>query len=1723
MPTTRETPSAPRTHGAGAEPAPPARSEVEAWNRTDAAYPADRCIHQLFEEQAAATPHAMAVVLGDASLTYHELDALAGRIARRLVRLGVGPEVRVGICLERSLEMVAAILAVLKAGGAYVPLDPGDPPERLAFVLADSGVAVLLADDATRGAVPPHPGVAAVNVARLLDEADAGSADGPGIRVGPGALAYVMYTSGSTGTPKGVGVEHRGVVRLVRGATYAELGPGEVILQGAPISFDASTFELWGALLNGGRLVLVRGSPPTLEALGRAIREHGVTTLWLTAGLFRVMVQERLEDLRGVRHLLVGGDVVPVPEMMAVRARFPACRVINGYGPTENTTFTCCYTVPQGWSGAAIPIGHPISNTRAYLLDEAMRPVAAGAAGELCAGGDGVARGYLGRPAATAERFVPDPFSGAAGARLYRTGDRARRNERGEIEFLGRLDRQVKVRGFRIEPGEVEAALLALPGVAAAAVVVHGRGEDAALVAYVAGAGGAPSADALREALGARLPGYMVPGRIVALDSIPLTASGKVDRGALPVPPRAPDAERHVAPRSAVEAAVAAIWAEVLGVERVGVATPFLELGGHSLRGVRVIARIAEAYGVEIAPHVLLRSGTVEEVAALVEAAERAAPAVRTAPALERVPRDGPLPLSFSQEQAWFFEQLVPGTLAYSAQATIRLAGALDAPALERSLSEMVRRHEIFRTTFGAEHGEPAQRIHPPWRVQLPARDLAGLGAAARAAAVDDAVRAEFHRPFDTAALPLARWTLLRLSAEEHLLLVVEHHFVHDGWSFTLFFRELREIYLAYTEGRASPLAEPAVQFADFAVWQRRWMESDVGQAKLRWWEEALAGLPPLVLPTDFPRPTALRHRGAAERVQLPPARVAEARAFSRAHGVTFFVTLLAAFQALLGRWSGQRDFAVGSALGNRGQVALEGVIGMVVNTVALRADLGGDPTAAELLLRVRDTTLGAFEHQDVPFLQVVKRIHPERSSGALPVCQVAFSFQNSQMPDLSFGAVRLEFDEALNNGSAKFDLQVVAIPRGEQGMAEVDEVVLVWEYNTDLFAAATVRRMVRHFETLLAGMVREPGRRLSGVEMMGADERRVVLEEWNRTEAAAAPEACVHWLVEAQVARTPGAVALVFEDESLTYRELEGRANRLARHLVRLGAAPESTVGICLERSAAMVVAMLAVLKSGAAYLPLDPAYPAERLAYMLEDSGAAVLVTQASLRGLLPAAGARIVSVDADADAIAAEPADAPPAAVSAGNAAYVIYTSGSTGRPKGVQVTHASGAAFFAGMDGRVGGTVPGTWLAVTRISFDIHVLELLWTLARGFRVIVHPEAREGREEVTPAARIRRDGVTHLQCTPSLAAMMIAESGAEALAGLDRLLLGGEALPASLAAQVGAVLPGRLVNLYGPTETTVWSATHAVTEVGGTVPIGRPIAGTRVYVLDERFRPQPVGVPGELCIAGAGVARGYLHRPGLTADRFRPDPFAPRPGARLYRTGDRARWRADGVLEYLGRLDEQVKIRGFRIEPGEIEAVLRAHPAVRDCAVVARAETGGETRLAACVVAAAPDAAGPAELRAWLRGKLPEHMVPATVAFVDRLPLLPNGKLDRASLPAAGPAPAADAGPSAPAAGAEGGIARIWQDLLGRERVASHEDFFELGGDSLLATRVVLRTRDLLGREVPLVSLFDHRTLAAFALAACASLPIAADDDLLAGFDEPLEPLAAPGGVALEGGCR
>jgi amino acid adenylation domain-containing protein len=1481
------------------------------------------------ERVADRLPGAVAVELEVHRLTYGELDVAANRVAHRLTGLGVGPGACVGVLAGRSIEAVVAFLGVLKAGAAYVPLDPGAPHARVRFQLEDVGAPVLvtqehLADDAGRLGLP------CVALDRRFERLADESPERPAHTRGGRDLVYVLYTSGSTGRPKGVAVEHRGVLRLIYGVPDISAREGEAVLGVTRLDFDVSTREVWGALLTGARLVIHPPGHPEPVEVGRTIERHGVDVAATPTGLFHQLVERSLDSLAGVRLVIPGGDVLSPRHARLFLEAHPGGRLVNSYGPTETTVSASYHEVRRVEPGRSIPIGLPEPHTSLYVLDERQRPIPDGEPGELYIGGDGVARGYVGRPDLTRAAFLPDPFAPGPGARMYRTGDRVRRRPDGVLEFLGRADRQVKVRGYRVEPAEIEARLLELPGVDQAFVGVReDRPGHKQLVAYYVPPG---DTGAVQHALARELPAHLMPSAVVALDEFPLSRTGKIERAALPPPGRPP----HRPPRTALERRVAALWSEALALERVGLDDHFFELGGDSLLALRVLVRLEEDPGVELPVGAVFENPTPAALAAAIESDEEArAPRL---PELAPGRRDGRhAPVSVPQAQVCFLTELDPGSVAYQFQALLHLHGALDRRALDEALTAIVARHEIYRTTFPRRGGTWVQEVHEPFAVRLETTDVAGERALERLAGEWFGDRIEID------ALPLARWRLLRLAPEHHVLLHVEHHLVHDGWSFMLFLDELRELYAAAAERRDPRLAPPAVQHADFAAWQRELLETDAARAQLDYWKERLSDAPrTLELPYDRPRPPRQTFRGGKVTVPLPATLTEGLLRLGHAERATLFMTMLAAFAALLHRYTGARDLVVGSGLANRRLRESERLIGMLVNTVALRADLAGEPSARETIRRVRDAALGAYANQDVPFERVVEALAPARSGSHGPLYQTLFSFHDSPLPELHGAGLTIVPDELRDNGSAKAEINVVAINhRGSE-----DDLTLVWEYNSDLFDDATAARMVRHYRRMLEGFVADPERTVSEIELLDAEEERR-LDELSGHGAPYERDASIAGLFGERVRERPDAEALVGDGVSLTYGELDARAERLASRLGACGVTRGTRVGVCLERSAAMVVTLLAILKCGGAYVALDPGSPARRLRTLIADAGVPLVCTEARLRARLPD-DVELVCADQP------EPDAAGPVRSGAGadDVAYVAYTSGSTGAPKGVEVTQRAVVRLVRGTDYAELGP-DQTLISLAPLSFDASTFEIWGALLNGGRLALAPPGSLSPYEI--AAAVERHGVTTLWLTAGLFHRFV-ELEPDAIGGLRQLLAGGDVLSPEHVRRALSLLPpgGVLVNGYGPTEATTFSCCHRMRpgdEVPAPVPIGSPIANTTAHVLDERGRRVPAGVTGELFIGGDGVARGYLGQPELTAERFVPDPFGA-DGARLYRTGDLARWRSDGTLEFLGRADRQVKIRGFRVEPAEVEAELTAHPRVREALVVVRGDGAGDRRLAAYV---------------------------------------------------------------------------------------------------------------------------------------------------------------------------
>ncbi len=1627
----------------------------------------------LVAARAAEQPRAIAVEDGERQLTYAELDSAAAAVAEGLRAAGVGDQEVVGVCLPRSWQAVCAFVGVVRAGAAYVPVVPTHPAERQRTLLELAGADTVLTGTGHDAGLPP--------AARRLDtEALALSGSKSEAPCAPGGdrLAYVLFTSGSTGVPKGVEITHANIAHVLGCGSDLIPERGDAVLGVAPIEFDLSVLETWGALTAGGRLVLAPPGRPDPPALGRLIAAKRVTYALFAAGLFEQVVRAALPDLAGMRLIAAAGDVMSPAAAKAVLDAHPGVRVVNGYGPTETSIVASGFEV-TGVDGSPLPIGRPLAGYEFHVLDESGEPVADGEPGELWIGGPGVARGYRGDRERSAERFRPSPFAAVPGTRMYGSGDVVRQREDGEFEFLGRIDHQVKISGHRVEPGEVEQALGCHPEVRHAAVVAR---EDVAghkrLVAFATLREDGRAGDReLRDHLAARLPAYMLPASVEILPELPLTARGKVDRAALPSPSRARGAD----PATGTALVVAETMAELAGLGDVGPDEDFFALGADSLLAIQLIGRLRGRFGSGLDVGAIFETPTARGLGARIDAGEGTGPGRRP---LLATPSSGPAPASFAQRRAWLFERMNPDSLAYQFACVLHFEGDLDEKALAGALADLMDRHEVLRTALVERDGEPVQVVRE--RVPLPLElvDLPGERGVEWARLVRARVRTRIR--LDEA--PLVRWTLVRRGERRWSLIDVEHHAVHDGWSFMVVLSELGELYSARVEGRSTTLPAPRLQFGDFARWERSSVGDELERAQLDYWRRTLDPDPALLdLPLDRPRPRRESFAGGSVRRPLDPGLAADLRRLAQGEGATSFMACLAAFATLLGRYAGCEDVQIGSGLANRRDPAAERLVGMTVATVALRIDLSGDPTVRELLRRARGAVLGAMVNSDVPFEQVVEALAPRRQAGRSPLVQTLFSFDDAPATARDWAGLEVEVVQTVPNGTAKADLNVIGVDHGD------GRPFFIWEHS-DLFADATVDRLAGQHQRLLEQFVTAPDAPLSKLGLTSAEEQGE-LRAWSTGAGEYDREATVHGLVERQARRDPAATAVVEAGRRLTYGSLLDRARALAGRLRAAGLEPGGRVGVLLPRSLDSVASHLAVLIAGGAYVPLDPQHPPARIARTLADAGAALALTDGALAASLPDGVAALDVEAAEAGAPLAT------AAASAEDLAYVMYTSGSTGEPKGVEVTHRNVVRLVddPGYVELGAGTV---MLHAASTAFDAATLEIWGPLANGGTIAILPE-HPSPDAVATA--IDAHGVTTLWLTAGLFHELV-ERRPQCLGRVRHLLAGGDVLSPSHVARALAALPaaGRLTNGYGPTETTTFALTHELRPgdvVDGPIPLGRPIQGTSCDVLDGAGEPAPVGMAGELWIGGDGVARGYRGDPELSAERFQPDPQ--RPGGRRYRSGDRVRRRPDGALEFLGRADRQVKVRGVRVEPAEVETALRRHPAVADVTVIAREDgPGGLSLIAYLVVAADSPAPGPAALRAHASARLPAAMVPAAWVTLPRLPLTANGKVDRDRLPAPGRRHlAATSSGGRPRGRDERRVAKAFEDVLGVRPVGAEDDFFALGGHSLLALELFGRLERIGGRRLPLATIFDASTPRALAACMSAGPPVSRWDNLVA----------------------
>ncbi|MFB5676042.1 amino acid adenylation domain-containing protein [Paenibacillus terreus] len=1673
------------------------RQLLYEWNETAVPYPDDICLHDFFVQQAQLTPDEIAVTFQDERLTYRELDHLSNGLAWKLRTYGVGPDVCVGICMNRSMEMIVAVLGVLKAGGAYVPLDPYYPQDRLIYILEDTQVPVVI----TQSSLTSLLGNVNTNLFLLdtIEELEA-SQEAPETGVGPDHILYILYTSGSTGKPKGIIMNHRPIVNLIAWQNKNLKSKHQAnVLQFSTLNFDMSCHEMFSAFCNGGAVVVVdektRKNP---ERLLELIAGHQIKRLHLPYISLQQLAEaaEQMEEIEyAVTDITVSGEQLRVtPQIRNWLKKLGNCTVQNHYGPTETHVVTAYMIDDMDTVPSLPPIGKPIDNCEIYILDNHLQPVPVGVYGELYIGGICLARGYLNRDDITSDKFIPHPFSKEQNQRIYKSGDLARFLPSGDVEFLGRIDEQVKIRGFRVEPGEVEAVISAYPGIRETVVIGwkdnHTLQE---LAAYIV-ADQTIAEYELRDHMKKKLPDYMIPSIFMQIEKMPLTPSGKVSRSSLPQPKRNLAANEKVAPVTETEKSIAAIWADILGCERVGLNDHFFELGGHSLLAIKVISRIRNAFQADLPLYTIFEFPQLSDFVTQLETylVQHESLAKESIVPVKREPY---MPLSFAQERIWFFEQLRQGTSMYNISKALRIRGAFDIGALQKSCQQLIGRHEILRTNFVDVDGLPMQVIHTHRTCPMQQVNLTHGESGHQEAELKALIAKEEQRPFDLAQDPLIRTFLYRLNDDEWVLLLVMHHIIFDGWSMSVLEQDLWEIYEsckhdpAY-QGEALPL-----QYVDYAVWQRGMLQGTLWDRQLSYWKNQLHGkLPILQLPTDRPRPMEQSYKGASIRFVMDDRLAAQARLFSQQENVSLYMTLLTAFKVLLYRYTGEQDLLVGSPMTNRNRMEWEKQIGFFINTLVIRTNVSPKLTWREVLSRVKKVAMEAFAHQDIPFEKLVQELQPERSQGFSPVFQVMFSVQNAQhdaypTSDLHFSHYELE------NINSLFDLSMFV-------EEEREKINVTIEYAADLFEEATIERFAGHYLQLLAGMLRQPDECISQAPLLTEEERRL-LEDWNHTDATYSENSSIYELFEKNAHRRSLAVAIEDGERQVTYQELHALAEEIASMLRARQAGAGMVIGIYLGRSLELVASMLGILKTGACFVPLDPEYPIDRIMWMVEDSRMPVILTHSQLTGRLPVETERIIRVDQLASGEGTDcTLDHP--AVSVDQPAYVIYTSGSTGKPKGVMISQRSLADHVQSVmvDNKL--NEEDRIVQFSAISFDFSIHEMFPALLAGATLVLRPKSVLDTHEFIRWLVVKRISVLYLPT--AYWHLMISEwEDTDAFPpSLKLLSVGGEKASSAMYKKWRQITQGRIrwSNAYGPTETTVaatafYDDLDPLHEEHTDIPIGRPLPNTQIYILDDLLQPVPIGVAGELYIGGTRLALGYLQQPELTAKAFITNPF--RQGQRLYRTGDYVRYRPDGQVEYIGRKDSQVKIRGYRVELREIEACLEQLSGVEQALVMVREDMSASEKQLAAYVKCEDGESALDRIRREVKQYLPAYMHPSFFIALESFPVTTGGKVDRELLPKPDVYPAADPAQEMPSNETEVRLHQIWRQILQREAVGTTENFFDIGGHSLLATQVISQIRKEFAKNVPIKTIFDAPTIVELAQAVDAINPVEPDSKI------------------------
>jgi amino acid adenylation domain-containing protein len=1649
------------------------RKLLYEWNDTRVDYPSDKCIHQLFEEQVIRSPQAIAVVYEDDRVTYEELNARANRLAHYLAKQGSGEDTIVALCLERGIDMIAVLLAISKTGATYLPLDPIYPKARQELILEDARPVLFLTQTSLLDKIPQ------TNARILLIDEKEKYNNEPANNLAFGnALKplYILFTSGSTGKPKGVPVLQRSTVNVVNSfSKMLKVTPGDILFTVTTIAFDLAELDIYLALLNGTKLVLGnRETAMSMELLMEKIETSGATIFQATPVTYRMLTQAGWKGKPDLK-IISGGDTISkeLGKQLLIRTR----EVWNCYGPTETTIYnTAKKVIPEDTVGEGIvSIGRPFDNNTLYILDPGMNLVPIGGTGELFIGGDGLSPGYLNHPEMTAAKFIRNPFSENPEDLIYKSGDLVKYLPDGNLAFITRIDNQVKIRGFRIELGEIESALSAYPGIKEAVVITreNSSGEKILVAYYTTEAGKNINSVQLRTFLQSKLPDYMTPSILANLDKMPLTANNKVDRRTLAAA-SLPDAEadgNYVAPVTENEIRLAAIWKEILKIDKVGIHTGFFELGGHSLTATQLIARIKKEFNADIPFRAIFERLTISELINYIEQSGGTKKGHESSIPRSEAGRDT-FPLSSSQSRIWFMENLNPGMTAYNLPLDYRITGELDIEVLEKTLNYLIQRHESFRTIFPVVNGEPVQKVLPELFVNLPVVHLEKEPGKKTETLIKQYSIENAGYKFNLGTGPLFRFQLLVSGKNEFVLLINIHHIISDAISLGIFLEEMEKVYHSFMDDKPVALPEIPVTYTDFTLWQNQWLTGEEYRKQLDFWKKELSGAPDLLqLPLDFHRPKTTTYNGTEYHLSIDPELKVKLIALSKKNGTGLSMPLLSAFAILLNRYSSQDDFVLGFPVANRMHPDLESLTGVFINSLPIRFNFPDGITFSEFVGNTTKRFLSAYENQEIPIERLVEELKIKRILNINPVFQVLFNYLAGFPAEIHLPGANLQQLRG-ERISAQFDLTLTVND-------EKNGLDCTFEYNTDLFREETISRLSGHFLTILRSIVENEELNIRSIPLLTEQENNLMLKEWNNTHVVYPEGKCIHHLFEEQVTRTPDAIAVVFENEQLTYSELNARVNRLAQYLVGQGAKEGTTVAICIHRSIDLVAGLLAISKTGATYLPLDPIYPKARLALILDDAKPILLVSESSMMDSLPDTGARILLLDKKE--IYSGESSKNLSNGSSQNFAYILYTSGSTGKPKGVQIKQHSVVNLLSSMGRLLKVNFRDTLLAGTTISFDIAQMEMFLPLVTGAKLVIATENTAMNVELLKK-KIEESGATLFQATPVTFKMLLL-SGWNGKQDL-KLVCGGEAFSKELAREL---LPRcrEVWNGYGPTEATIYSVVKKLTPEDctgeGYVPIGRPVDNTTLFVLNSRLVPVPVGITGELFIGGDGVSTGYLNLPEMTGERFIPDPFSNNPDSRIYKTGDLVHYFPDGNLVYLNRADSQVKIRGFRIELGEIESAISRFEGMKENVVIAREDAQGEKMLVAYCVTGTASGLDEQSLKLHLKEKLPDYMIPAAFVRMDILPLTSNNKVDRKALP--DPVSLSSSVSKeyvAPKTITEKKLVGIWSSILKIEKIGIMDDFFEIGGHSMIAVTLIIKIEKEFGIRLPLATLFEQSNI-------------------------------------------